>query len=147
MADANCIPLSPEGTYYHREALSASSSFGPGALVDLDGSGNVIPHASADTKPAVVRVADISIGDAGDIGRSYVTGETVNYLEMNNGAKVTLVVAASQTIAVGGELASDGLGFVKSPAVAGTGVVAIANEAVTTGVGQSAFISATIVNF
>lgn len=144
---ANCILLSPEGTYFHRENLAGAAGIRPGYLLQVNGSNEVVAHATADAQPSTALVADISIGDAGNISRVYTDGETVNSVVVSNGAKVTLVLSASQTIAKGAQLASAGNGQVKAPASAGVGVVAIADEAVTTGAGQTAFISATIANF
>ena len=46
-----------------------------------------------------------------------------------------------------GELASAGDGTVKTPDSAGVGVLFIADEAVTTGVGESSFIRAIVANY
>lgn len=144
---SNSICLSPHGSYLRREALSSAAGILPGLLIQR-AAGEVAVFATADVKPAVLRVADLSVGDAGDVTREYADGETVNYVEgMSGGTYVTLRVAASQTIAIDGELASNGDGYVKSPAVAGTGVIFIADEAVTTGAGEEAFIRAIVASY
>ena len=137
----NTVFLSPETKPLRREKL-CSAAVSPTMILDLT-AGKVLPHATADAVPAILRIADISVGKAGDIDTPYASGEIVNYGEgLINGEYVAVTVAASQTIAVGGELASNGAGLVKSPAVAGAGVIFIADEAVTTGVGETAIIRA-----
>ena len=143
---SNSICLSPNGQYLRREAKASAAGILPGMLLERDSAGEVAPHSTADGKPSIIRVADINIGDAGDITRAYADDENVHYAELVPGNYVTVRVAASQTIAIEGELASNGDGYVKSPAVAGTGVLFIADEAVTTGVGEEAFIRAIVVN-
>ena len=144
---SNSVCLSPNGQYLRREATASAAGILPAMLLERDSSGEVDAHSTAEAKPAVLRVADLSVGDAGDITRAYTDGETVNYVELSAGQYVTLRVGASATIAIEGELASAGNGYVKSPAVAGTGVLFIADEAVTTGVGEEAFIRAIVANF
>jgi hypothetical protein len=144
---ANSICLSPNGQYLRSEAKALAAGILPGHLIQRDSSGEVAVYATADGKPSVIRVADINIGDAGDITRAYTAGENVHYVELVPGDYVTLRVGASQTITVESELASAGDGTVKTPAAAGTGVLFIADEAVTTGAGESAFIRAIVANF
>lgn len=144
---ANSICLSPNGQYLRREAKSSAAGILPGHLLERGTNGQVAVDSTADGKPSVLRVADINIGDAGDITRAYTSGENVHYVELVPGNYVTLRVGASQTITVESELASAGDGTVKTPAVAGTGVLFIADEAVTTGVGESAFVRAIVANF
>lgn len=143
---ANSICLSPNGMYLRREASAGAAGILPGHLLEKSGA-DVVVHATADGKPSVLLVADINIGDAGDITRAYTDGENVHHVQLVPGEYVTLVVGASQTLAIGDELASAGDGTVKAPAVAGTGVLFLADEAVTTGVGESAFIRAVVANF
>jgi len=139
----NTVLLSPETKAMRREKLSGAV-ISPTMLLDVS-SGEIVPHATADAKPAILRIADINVGSAGDIDTDYADGEIVNYVEgMSNGEYVAVTIAASQTIAAGGELASNGAGLLKSPAVAGTGVIYIADEAVTTGVGETAIIRAQV---
>ncbi len=142
----NCVKQTPQGTYYEREAQAVAAGIVPGHLITRIASGKVQVHATADGIPDIIRIADISTGDAGGPDRVYAADELVNYLEMSTGKYVGILVGASQTIALEGELASAGDGTFKSPAVAGTGVLFKADEAVTTGVGETALIRAILVN-
>lgn len=147
MAEANTIPLSPLGTYFKRERIAGAAGIKPGYMLELNASNQVIAFATPDAKPDVLRIADIDVGNAGTIRGTYASGDTVNYVEVAAGAYITLVLAPSQAIVAGDELTGNGAGPVKAPAVAGTGVVFIADEDVTTGVGETAFIRATVANF
>lgn len=139
----NTVFLSPEIKPLRREKL-CSAIVKPTMLLDVS-SGAVVPHATADAVPAILRIADISVGKAGDIDTAYASGEIVNYGEgLVNGQYIAVTVAASQTIAAGDELASNGAGLVKAPDTAGVGVIFIADEAVTTGVGETSIIRATV---
>ena len=139
----NTVLLSPETKAMRREKLSGAV-ISPTMLLDVS-SGKVVPHATAEAKPAILRITDINVGSAGDIDTDYADGEIVNYAEgMANGEYVAVTIAASQTIAVGGELASNGAGLLKAPASAGVGVIFIADEAATTAVGETKIIRAQV---
>ena len=128
---SGAIFLSPMGQYLRREKLADAAGILPGHLLVETATG-VAVNGTADDDPVRALFADISIGDAGDTSRAYSLGETVNYASASKGSYVSAILADGQTIAVGAELASNGDGTLKAPAVAGTGVIGYATEAVTT---------------
>lgn len=142
----NTICLSPEGRYLRREGLANAAGILPGHVLSRLATEKVEVHGTAEAKPPVIRIADLSVGDAGDITRAYTLGETVHYVTPSAGDSVLLRLGQNQVIAIEDELASAGDGTVKAPAVAGAGVVFIADEAVTTGAAEEKFIRAIVAN-
>lgn len=128
----NCIVLSPEmaASIPRFEAL-ADAAQSPGHLLERTTTG-VKVNATADDVVPEILIADVSVGEAGDITRAYTTGETVHFVAPPPGTIVKMILSTSQTIAIGAQLASTGDGTVKAPAVANVGVVGYAVEAVTT---------------
>ena len=135
---ASSICLSPNGQYLRREKAADAAGVLPGHLL-IETATGVAVNATADDVPVRALFADINIGDAGDISRAYTIGENVHYVSASKGSYITAILADSQTIAVGAEIASATGGEVKAPAVAGTGVLGYATEAVTTS-GATAYI-------
>jgi hypothetical protein len=132
------ICLSPNGQYLRREAAADAAGILPGHLL-IETATGVAVNATADDVPVRALFADINIGDAGDVTTAYGNGENVHYVAATKGSYITAVLADSQTITKGAEIASASGGEVKAPAVAGTGVLGYATEAVTTS-GATAFI-------
>lgn len=135
---SGAICLSPEGQYLRREALADAAGILPGHLL-IETATGVAVNSTADDVPVRALFANLSVGDAGDETRAYASGETVNYVSASKGSYIKAILADGQTIAKGAELASNGDGTLKAPAVAGTGVLGYAAEAVTTS-GSTAFI-------
>ena len=121
----------------------AGAAFLPGAIITLDATDEFIPH-----------------GTAGGRGRYYVAQE--NYLVMKGvddtystgDLAIGMIpldeqffyvrVAASQTITEDEALASNGLGLLVSAATAGNEILFYAEEAVTTGAGETALVLARV---
>lgn len=131
MADTvQTIFASPNGTQIKKEAV-AGGAITPGNLLIYSGA-NVVVNATADSALGLILVADKNLSVGGATDTAYASGETVFYRRPVPGELVNLVLATSQTIDVGDELATATGGQVKAPAVAGTAVQFIAKEAVTT---------------
>lgn len=135
------IFITPYGTCIKKEAL-AGGAINPGNLVIYSGA-TVVVNATADDADGMILVADKDITNGGATDTAYASGDVVGYRRPLPGEVVNLILADSQTIAVGAELATATGGQVKAPAVAGTAVKFIAKEAVTTS-GATAFIKAEV---
>ena len=117
------------GVGIQHEALCTDAAITPGMLVTRTATG-VRPHnvAGAAASPAFAC-------ENGMIGRgitdTYATGDQVTYKTYAAGSGIYAILAASQTIAVGAYLASNGAGALRA-AAAEENIVAQAVEAVTT---------------
>lgn len=122
-----------------REA-KAAGAVTPGMLLELTSTGTIQAHATAD---GVVKGKFVALenpwsdhGSGAAIDHAYATNETVHYLIANPGDELYMLLADSQTIAIGDPLVSNGDGYLKEATVgAGTlegAVVGYAAAAVTT---------------
>lgn len=136
------IFLSPGGTCIKKEALAGGAGIYPGSVVLRSGSG-VIVNATADSTSDKIAIADLDRTGVKGVDTAYASGDLVFFRRPFRGEIVNLILAASQTITAGAELATATNGQVKAPAVAGTAVRFVALEAVTT-TGSTAFIKAEV---
>lgn len=139
------IFLSPYGTKIKKEALTGGVVT-PGNLLIRTGATVVVQPGSDVAVTAAnneILVADKAISDGGATDTAYASGDNCQFRSPCRGEVVNLILATSQTIAVGAELATGAGGQVKAPAVAGTAVRFTALEAVTT-TAAVAFIKAEV---
>ncbi len=138
MADnTNTILLSPNSGAIRAEAL-ADAAISPGDLVEISATG-VDVNGTLDEVTPEVAVAINSVGDAGDVNRDYVMGETANFAYPQKGELVNFRIGENLAITKGQKLASAGDGTLLVATVAGSAIVK-AQEAVTTGGGEEKFI-------
>lgn len=145
-SNENNIFLSPYGTCIKKERLLSAGDALPGNVLEYDGTGGVVLGSTSDST-APLYVADLSVSVAGAIDTPYSATENkvVNYKMPQRGELVRFRVGANATIAVDGELATSSIGTVKSPAAAGVAVIAIATTAITTGAGESGFVTGEVI--
>lgn len=142
-SNENAVFLSPYGTCIRKEAVG-SGVIKPAMLLDRSGS-DVVAAALTEGDYLQILIADNGpTVEAGSFESSYADGDVVNFKSPMRGELVRLYVGASQTISVGDELASKGSGEAGAPAVAGVGVIAYAQTALTTGVGESGYVVAEV---
>jgi hypothetical protein len=106
----------------------------PGALVELNGSGEWILHNSQG-HGFDVHIADMNVIEQKAVTDALTAGDTAAAFVPEVGCTYNLVLAASQTIAKGAPLTSNGSGAVEAATVTGATpdeVLFIAEEAVTT---------------
>ena len=118
-----------------REAVAAVA-IRPGMIIKLDNTNKAIPDnvAGQEAQPAVAIENDLT---GRGIDDNYAIGERVRYRVLPDGAKFFGIIAASQNIAIGDVLSSNGDGTLKEAAVTDQ-VVGYARSAVVTGVGVTA---------
>ena len=139
--NVNCVFLSPYGTRIKHESNLTTGAAYPGMILELTAAG-VAANTTADAVAPLLAVADLA---AGAIGTEYNTTENnrVNWKVPQSGELVHLYVAASTVIAANAQLGTAAGGGVKTVAVADTGVIAYALEALTTTT-ESGFIKAIV---
>lgn len=125
-----------------REAnIKAGETLVGGHLVNLDG-GEWQAHDAADAGGDVCIIDMDTIGQKA-IGETLTVGQAHPALIPQVGFSYNVIVAASQTIAKGVSLASNGDGTVKVAATDGTSeALFVADEAITTGAGVTGRITA-----
>lgn len=141
-SNENAVFLSPHGTCIRKEAVGAGA-ISPAMLLERDGETvKALTLTEGDVKQ--VLVADLGTTYAGALGTVYNDNDVVNFKAPFEGMLVRLYVGASTTIVVGDEIASKGAGAVGTPAAAGVGVIGYARTAVTTGAGESGYVTVEI---
>lgn len=113
----------------------------PGNILVL-GSANTLTLHGAAARTDAIRVACTAPERGKGITDSYASGETVRFCRPAHGQKVNVVLADSETIAIGAILYAAAVGQVSGTLVAGARL-GIAEEAVTTS-GATALISMTV---
>lgn len=130
------------GVGIQNEAAVTDAVITPGMLVTRT-AGGVRPHnVAGGTASAAFAVENDLIGDT--ITDDYAIGTNCIFRTFAEGSAVYAILAASQTIAVGDLLQSNGAGLLSEAATADN-VVARALEAVTTGGGETSRIKVEIV--
>ena len=124
------ICLSPEGMYTRSEANASVAGILPGHIVEVT---TGLAFSAADEPTASLAVADINIGDAGDIDTAYVLNENVHFVYPSKGSLVRFRKASGTAFAKGDQLAANSNGEVKAPAAANVGVKARVHEAAAVG--------------
>lgn len=142
-SNENAVFLSPYGTCIRKEAVG-TGVIKPAMLLDRSGV-NVVPAAKTEAAYLQILAADLGTVNAGAIDTSYADSDVVNFKSPQRGELVRLYVGASTTLAVGDEVASKGAGAVGAPAAAGVGVIGYAQTAVTTGAGESGYVTVEII--
>lgn len=129
---------------------AATGTILPGALIELASATTVTPVATADKFHArmfAVEAATAPLVNTPNINQAYASGDNVNYIYAQPGDLVYAIVGASQTVVVGSRLAANGTAgqlSVEATNVDGT-IVGIAEEAVSTGAGETARVRVRIV--
>lgn len=132
-SNENAIFLSPFGTQVKGESnLTAGTAF-PGMLLELSANGVVVNSTEDDVAPLVI-VADLAVATAGAIDTEYNTtdNDRVNWKIPHAGDLVRFHVGTATVIARGDQLASAGDGSVQVVSGPSVGVIAYAEESVTT---------------
>lgn len=134
----------------HNDKTAATGTILPGALIELASATTVTPIATADKFNArmfAVETATAPLVNTPNMSQAYASGDVVNYIYAQPGDLVYAIVGASQTVVVGSRMAANGTAgqlSVEATNVDGT-IVGIAEEAVTTGVGETARVRVRIV--
>ena len=129
--------ITVKGEFIRKEA-EAAGAITPGHLIEDDGNGDVIVHATAAGEGRKAFALENSlIGDG--IDDDYADGDTVQYGVFTQGAEVYAFLAAGENAGIGDALVSNGDGTL---AVMGTGeeavIMAWAMEAVDNSAGSDA---------
>ena len=129
----------------------ASASIKPGHLCVLAANNVINPVTTADALTAKVLAVEASWANTDTTQtiqqQPYGVGDTVNYIYAQGGDLVQLHLSASQTAAVGAALAASGTAGEVSVETTNKDatLVAVAEEAVTTGAGETKRILARII--
>lgn len=100
-----------KGDFIRKEGVAAAA-ITPGHLIELSSAGIVRVHANAGLDAArMFALENDLVGD--DLDDAYGADDTVQYGVFESGAEVNAILAASQTIAVGDFLTSNGDGTLK----------------------------------
>lgn len=136
MGNENRIDLTP-GMVQDNSAV-ATETILPGSLITKAAGGYSLRGAGAETGP--VMVAGTSPERGIGTRESYVNGEALRELRPAMGQVVNVILAVSQTVVVGDDLAAAAGGEVVQSS---TNAILQAEESVTTGAGATALIRAT----
>ena len=120
----------------------AGAAFLPGAIIVLDGSDKFIPHGPAGARGRYY-VAQENYLAMKDVDDTYSEGDLAIGMIPLDEQFFYVRVAASQTITEDEALASNGAGLLVS-AAAGDEILFYAEEAVTTGAGETALVLARV---
>lgn len=142
MAAPNTIVLQGELSEVHVEKFAGASGITPGDCLVLNSDDEFVVQATAGgSHPLIVAKEDDLQGKT--IDDTYADAVPVLAHQAQKGDKLYMRLAASQTIAIGDLLEYSTAG--KLRAFASGKAVARADEAVTTGVGETARIKATVI--
>lgn len=142
MTTANVVfsgPVNKNDPLIDEAQVATGETILPGHLV-LKSSGEWINHDTADTG-GPYRVANLNIFEQKGVSDALTVGQDSEAFVPVPGEEYNLVVAASQTVLVDSALASNGDGTVKLATTTGatpSTIIGYAQEAVTTGVGETA---------
>lgn len=106
------------GEPIQNEDYKAAAAITPGMLVDLNGGGDLVPHATAGgytTRWFAMEREEMGM----DIDTTYATGDTVKVGAFGPGTRVNALLASGISVAKGGYLESNGDGSLRAYA-AGT---------------------------
>lgn len=120
--------------------MASGETILPGHLVLKNSSGEWINHDTADSGGSY-HIANINIFEQKTVTDALTVGQDSEAFTPQPGEEYNLVVAASQTVLLDSALASNGDGTVKLATTTGATpsvVIGYADEAVTTGVGETA---------
>lgn len=120
------------------DTKTAVATIAPGSLLVVSGAGYGLRGAGADNDPIIVAGSAPERGKG--IDDNYASGETIRTFRPGMGQAVNVLLAASQTVAFGDDLAAAANGEVTQ---SGVNARLTALEAVTTGAGQTALIKCT----
>lgn len=130
----------PDNAVQRTREAKAAGAVTPGMLCELTTSGMIQAHSTADgaTKGKMVAIENFwsDHGSGAAIDHAYAADETVSYIHAQPGDELYMLIAASQTIAIGDALVSNGDGYLKEETVDAStladGIVGYAAAAVTT---------------
>jgi len=129
------------GPFEYYEYLAASA-ITPGDCILVNAAGKAARNSvvTADLRRAPIFAIENSIMGA-TIDTDYAADDTVRAAHVGSGGRVQVNLAASQTIVKGDYLAPDATGtFIKLNGGTSAAAMVMADEAVTTGVGETARI-------
>jgi hypothetical protein len=135
MANPRVIKLLGDA-WVQNEDCEAASAITPGMLVNYDGSGNLVPHATADGRCAAAFALEREEMGA-DIDTAYAIGDTVKVAVGAPGCRVNAWLVSGGNVAVGATLHSAGNGYLKAGTTAGV-IVGRAVRAVNNTAGPGA---------
>jgi hypothetical protein len=142
MSVARTVLLQGEESEYHEERVAGAAGIVPGDLLEINTDNEVVVHAAAGVRGQVL-VAKEDYLQGRTINHPYDDEDVIACHNAQPGHKLNLRLAASQTIATGDYLTSNGDGKVK--AVGGGTRIFKAAEAVTTGAGETKRIAAYVI--
>lgn len=123
---------------------AAGAAITPGMLVEIDAAGDIVPHATAAQENAAVRVLYNAEDWGQDKTEDTPAGDQGKYVTAHAGVEVEVILAASQTVADGDKLVSNGDGTVRALNTGNTGeTVAATLGEVVPGVGEGPGVSHT----
>lgn len=135
MSVARTILLQGEEARYHEER-NAAAAITPGDLLKLNADNTVQDHDTAGAA-TMIWVAKEDYLQGKTIDQAYAVDDVVAIHNAQKGHKLNLRLAASQTIAIGDGLTSNGDGKIKKANGTTDAVLFNAAEAVTTGAGET----------
>lgn len=148
MTTANVVFSGPADVVkplYDEAPVATGQTILPGHLV-IKSSGEWVVHATAGVG-GEYRIADMNIIEQKSVTEALTVGQTSGAFIPEPGQTYNIIVGASQNIAVGDALTSNGNGTVKEATTNGATpdvVLFYAEEAVTTGAGVTARIRARV---
>ena len=96
----------------------AGAAITPGELLDIDGSGDLIPHGVAgDNAQRLIALEDPdreAPSGTESIDHDYESGDTVRYIRARNGGQFYMFLADGQNVSEGDPLESDGAGALQA---------------------------------
>lgn len=135
----------------YNDKKCATTKIKPGMVLSIASATTVAPVASADalTSKMIAVEASWENTDQSVIvsEHEYAIGDTVNFVYAQPGDLVYLRVSASQTVSIGSALATSGTAGEVSVETTNKDatIIALAEEAVTTGVGETKRVKARII--
>ena len=145
MADNSVIKENAD--YCINAEADAGSAITPGHALSMDANGDYVPHATADGKSTYL-FADLQIDPDDYKTDAYDVGERVRAQHVRPGVKVEVIVGASQDLASGDFLVSDGDGTFVEQTDEAEGAIwgyVAEGEATTTGTGETARVEMWVV--